>query len=143
MDQSESSVGQAMIFDLAQTCKEWMRRRAGASDFVDEETEEELRARLEHEAEERLRQMRLVGTPVTQENFKAWQLAFMKERGETFKPGKVRDELTGRAYFESRAGKEVEDDIDASLEGDDDFIDDDDDDDDDDDFASSDASDDE
>ena len=122
LEQSETSVGQAMIFDLTQTCKDWMRRRAGASDFVDEETEEELRARLEHEAEERLRQMRINGTPVTIENFKSWQLAFIKERGESFNPGRVRDadELTGRQYFESarKSGKDVEADGGDGSEGD-------------------------
>jgi hypothetical protein len=129
-----------MIFDLVQTCKEWMRRRVGASDVVDEETEEQLKARLEAEAEERLRQMRLVGTPVTPENFKAWQAAYMAEMGESLVPAESRVDgrLTGRRYFETRSAKELQDDLDAqdedgdSIDGDDD---------DDDDFSSSDRSD--
>jgi hypothetical protein len=110
-EQAESSVGQAMIFDLVQTCKDWMRERVGASDFVDEETEEELKARLEAEAEERLKQMRLVGTPVTEENFKAWQAGFMKESGESLNPNENRADgrLTGRKWFESRSGKDIDD----------------------------------
>ena len=117
-----------------------VRRRVGASDVVDEETEEQLKARLEAEAEERLRQMRLVGTPVTPENFKAWQAAYMAEMGESLVPAESRVDgrLTGRRYFETRSAKELQDDLDAqdedgdSIDGDDD---------DDDDFSSSDRSD--
>ena len=140
MKQASEIVGAPMIFDLVQTCKEWMRRRVGASDVVDEETEEQLKARLEAEAEERLRQMRLVGTPVTPENFKAWQAAYMAEMGESLVPAESRVDgrLTGRRYFETRSAKELQDDLDAqdedgdSIDGDDD---------DDDDFSSSDRSD--
>ena len=113
--QCDELLGQAMIFDLAQTCKEWMRARVGETDFVDEETEDELKARLEAEAEERLRQMRLVGTPVTEENFKAWQKAYMEEMGETLRAEREREDgkITGRRYFETRSAKELQDDMDA------------------------------
>jgi hypothetical protein len=113
--QCDELLGQAMIFDLAQTCKEWMRARVGETDFVDEETEDELKARLEAEAEERLRQMRLVGTPVTGENFKAWQKAYMEEMGETLSAEREREDgkITGRRYFETRSAKELQDDMDA------------------------------
>ncbi len=113
--QCDELLGQAMIFDLAQTCKEWMRARVGETDFVDEETEDEREARLEAEAEERLRQMRLVGTPVTGENFKAWQKAHMEEMGETLRAEREREDgkITGRRYFETRSAKELQDDMDA------------------------------
>jgi len=128
--QCDGLLGQAMIFDLVQTCKEWMRARVGATDFVDEETEDELRARLEAEAEERLRQMRLVGTPVTEENFKAWQRAYMEEMGETLSAAREREDgrVTGRRYFETRSAKELQDDMDAREDDrDEDFSDDEDD----------------
>ena len=65
------SVGMAMIFDLVNEAREWMRTRAGVVDVV-EETPEMLKQRLEEEAEARLRAMRATGTPVTPETFNAW-----------------------------------------------------------------------
>ena len=51
--------------------------------------------------------MRLVGTPVTEENFKAWQKAYMEEMGETLRAEREREDgkITGRRYFETRSPK--------------------------------------
>ena len=114
--QCESSLGQAMIFDLVQTCKEWMRARVGATDACDEETEDELKARLEAEAEERLRQMRLVGTPVTEESFKSWERAFMREMRivlpteDAANVANADGKMTGKAYFATRSAAHDDDD---------------------------------
>jgi len=124
--QCETSLGQSMIFDLVQTCKEWMRARVGASDACDEETEDELRARLEAEAEERLRQMRLVGTPVTADSFKSWERGFLREMNIVLPSNadaaalrRADGKLTGKQYFTTRAANA---DDDVELDDDDDFV---------------------
>ena len=53
----------------------------GVEDVV-EETPEQLARRLEEEAEERLKQMRATGTPVTVENFNEWMERFNAVRVE-------------------------------------------------------------
>ena len=128
------SVGMAMIFDLVNEAREWMRTRAGVVDVV-EETPEMLKQRLEEEAEARLRAMRATGTPVTPETFNAWVMRFEAERAlARAKAGKdsaaaAKDDtkrVTGRRYFEERTaaqmageeGEEAEDDFEFS---DDDF----------------------
>ena len=114
-EQCENSLGQAMIFDLVQTCKEWMRARVGASDACDEETEDELKARLEAEAEERLRQMRLVGTPVTEESFKSWERSFMREMrivlptDDDANDANADGRMTGKRYFATRTAAHDDD----------------------------------
>ena len=126
------SIGMAMIFDLVNEAREWMRTRAGVVDVV-EETPEMLKQRLEEEAEARLRAMRATGTPVTPETFNAWVMR-VGARAARAKAGKdsaaaAKDDtkrVTGRRYFEERTaaqmageeGEEAEDDFEFS---DDDF----------------------
>lgn len=121
------SVGMAMIFDLVNEAKEWMRTRAGVVDVV-EETPEMLKQRLEEEAEARLRAMRATGTPVTPESFNAWVARFEAEqalaRAKAGKDGAAaaKDDakrVTGRKYFEERAAAQMEGE--EGEEGEDDF----------------------
>jgi hypothetical protein len=67
---------------------------------------------------------------VTEENFKAWQRAYMEEMGETLSAAREREDgrVTGRRYFETRSAKELQDDMDAREDDrDEDFSDDEDD----------------
>ena len=100
------SVGMAMIFDLVNEAREWMRTRAGVVDVV-EETPEMLKQRLEEEAEARLRAMRATGTPVTPETFNAWVMRFEAERAlARAKAGKrLRRRREGR--HEARHGPKI------------------------------------
>lgn len=108
---AEGLVGMAMIFDLVTEAKEWMRGRAGVVDVV-EETPEMLQRRLEEEAEERLKAMRAVGTPVTVKSFNAWVARFEAETGAAVSAAAAAREsasrLTGRRYFEEKGGAEEE-----------------------------------
>jgi hypothetical protein len=108
---AEGLVGMAMIFDLVTEAKEWMRGRAGVVDVV-EETPEMLQRRLEEEAEERLKAMRAVGTPVTAESFEAWTARFEAETGVAASAAAAAREragrMTGRRYFEEKGGAEEE-----------------------------------
>lgn len=72
-------VGAPMIYDLVEHAREWLRTRTNIVE-VEEETEEDVKKRLEFEAEERLKAMRETGTPVTRENFERWAKAFDAER---------------------------------------------------------------
>ena len=82
----------AMVFDLVNTSKEWMRNRAGVVDVV-EETAEALASRLEDEAEARLKAMRATGTPVTVDSFTAWVQRFEAEEAlKRIKVGSTRSE---------------------------------------------------
>jgi hypothetical protein len=120
---AEGLVGMAMIFDLATEAKEWMRGRAGVVDAV-EETPEMLQRRLEEEAEERLKAMRAVGTPVTVESFNAWVARFEAETGVAASAAAAAREraslMTGRRYFEEKGGLEegAEDESIGAISGD-------------------------
>ena len=123
---AEESVGMVMIFDLVQAAKEWMRDRAGVVDVV-EETPEQITARLEEEAERRLKAMRATGTPVTKDSYREWTERFDAERAlKRLKadPGGAEEgadgekKMTGRRYFEERTAAQLEADEGEGLEGD-------------------------
>lgn len=101
---AESSVGMAMIFDLVQHAKDWMRLRSGVVDEI-HETPEMIQRRLEDEAETRLKAMRAVGTAVTVASFNEWVVRFEQETGIAASAAAAAkanaSRATGRKYFEA------------------------------------------
>ena len=83
-----------------------------------------LQRRLEEEAEERLKAMRAVGTPVTVESFNAWVARFEAETGVAASAAAAARErasrMTGRRYFEEKGVLEegAEDESIGAISGD-------------------------
>jgi len=125
-EQAAGAVGMAMVFDLAEAAKEWLRDKAGASSAPALTPEQEEKLRQEEE-ERRIAELRRLGTPVTKESYTAWLESYEAELAlerakESFaanKPAGEKDKKrqTGRQYFESKGveaysegGIEAEDD---------------------------------
>jgi len=95
--QSEESVGSPMIFNLAQTCKEWLD-----DNNIDRQ---ELQRLKKVKAEEEKERKRAEGTAVTRESFTAWAKRFYAEKilEEKRIEAEKKKRLTGRALFENYA----------------------------------------
>jgi len=77
-DEVQNNLGMAMMFNLIETAKEWLRNRANI-DTSHTLTAEERRKLAEEEEERRMMEQRSHGTPVTVETFMQWRNEFEAE----------------------------------------------------------------
>lgn len=112
----EEFLGMAMIFELINELKEWLREwvasgkvgevAVGAADpaAAGGLTPEQAKLQAQLAEEARVREARAAGTPVTPESFAAWRAVFDQEMAEKAKAsGEQAQEssaLTGRAWFQ-------------------------------------------
>eukprot|EP00210_Caulerpa_lentillifera_P002072 g1987.t1 len=111
----EGNKGMAMMFNLIEAAREWLRDKVNASGFCGMSPEEHKKA-LEAEEEQKILEQRSHGTPVTVESFMEWNIKFQEEmQALAAKQGRGKQEeksqqLTGKQFFLAHEGEEeVED----------------------------------
>jgi len=123
----EENKGMAMMFNLVEAAREWLRDKVNASGVSGLSPEEQKKV-LEAEEERRILEQRSHGTPVTEESFLEWKFKFQEELralaakfGSLFIPvlivfyrqgrGKQEDKsqlLTGKQFFLAHEGEDLE-----------------------------------
>jgi len=103
----------SMMYEILTLAKDWLIELAGTDQK--EESEEEMKHRLEQEDISRREAIRRMGTAVTVESFAAWKEQYDAERAleraklmDTRTEGEKAKRMTGRKIFESMHDKDGE-----------------------------------